>query len=89
MPAEEQDDKTIYLVLMNVEEQYSFWPKTNPVPNGWKVMMEGTRAECGKYVNEVWTDMRPLSLRKHMEEFQRKQQEEAQRAAQEGATGAG
>ena len=79
MPAEEQDDKTIYLVLMNCEEQYSLWPKSNAVPNGWKVMKEGTRAECGQYVNEVWTDMRPLSLRKHMEEFQRKQQEEAQR----------
>jgi MbtH protein len=79
MPVEEQDDKTVYLVLMNCEEQYSLWPKSNAVPNGWKVMKEGPRAECGQYVNEVWTDMRPLSLRKHMEEFQRKQQEEAQR----------
>ena len=69
---EKDDDTTVYLVLMNCEEQYSLWPKTNAVPNGWKVMKEGTRAECGAYVNEVWTDMRPLSLRKHMEEFARK-----------------
>ena len=68
MATEANDDKTIHLVLMNEEEQYCFWPKTNSVPNGWKVMMEGTRAECGKYVNEVWTDMRPLSLVRQMEE---------------------
>jgi MbtH protein len=77
MAFEEQDDNTIYLVLMNCEEQYSLWPKHIAVPNGWKVMKEGTRAECGQYVNEVWTDMRPLSLRKHMEEFERKQKEAA------------
>jgi len=75
MATEANDDKTIHLVLMNEEEQYCFWPKTNSVPNGWKVMMEGTRAECGKYVNEVWTDMRPLSLRKHMEEVAKRQQQ--------------
>jgi MbtH protein len=77
MAFEEQDDNTIYLVLVNCEEQYSLWPKHIAVPNGWKVCKEGTRAECGQYVNEVWTDMRPLSLRKHMEEFERKQKEAA------------
>jgi MbtH protein len=76
MATEDNDDKTVYLVLVNEEEQYSLWPKDNAVPNGWKVVKEGTRAECGKYVNEVWTDMRPLSLRKHMEEFQKKQQQQ-------------
>lgn len=75
MATDADDDKTIYVVLMNEEEQYCFWPKNNSVPNGWKVCMEGTRAECGKYVNEVWTDMRPLSLRKHMEEVQKRQQQ--------------
>jgi MbtH protein len=73
MASEENDEKTVYLVLVNEEEQYSLWPKTNAVPNGWKSVKEGTRAECGKYVSEVWTDMRPLSLRKHMEEMQKRQ----------------
>lgn len=72
MSMEEQDDETVHLVLMNCEEQYSLWPKSNAVPNGWRVVKEGTRAECGSYVNEVWKDMRPLSLRKDMDEFQRK-----------------
>jgi MbtH protein len=75
MASEEGDDKTVYLVLMNEEEQYSLWPKSNSIPNGWKAVKEGTRAECGQYVNEVWTDMRPLSLRKHMEEVQKRQQQ--------------
>jgi MbtH protein len=70
MAFDDKDDAALYLVLMNKEEQYSFWPKGVAVPDGWKVVKEGTRSECGKYVNEVWTDMRPLSLRKHMEEFQ-------------------
>jgi MbtH protein len=75
MATDDKDDSTIYLVLVNEEEQYSFWPKGNPIPNGWKQVKEGTKAECGAYVNEVWTDMRPLSLRKHMEEFAKRQQQ--------------
>jgi MbtH protein len=82
MAADEKDDTTPYVVLMNIEEQYSLMPKSIAVPNGWKLVKEGTRAECGAYVNEVWTDMRPLSLRKHMAEFEeRKRQQAAQAAA--------
>ena len=73
MASEENDDKTLHRVLVNEEEQYSLWPKDNAIPNGWKSVKEGTRAECLAYVKEVWTDMRPLSLRKHMEEFQKRQ----------------
>jgi MbtH protein len=85
MASDEKDDTTPYVVLMNIEEQYSLMPKSIAVPNGWKVVKEGTRAECGAYVNEVWTDMRPLSLRKHMAEFEerRKQQQAAQGAQSE------
>lgn len=86
MAFEDDDDKTVYLVLVNEEEQYSLWPKSNSIPKGWKAVKEGTRAECGQYVNEVWTDMRPLSLRKHMEEFARKQAEA--KAAEEAARAA-
>jgi MbtH protein len=73
MASEENDDKTVHLVLVNEEEQYSLWPKDNAIPNGWKSVKEGTRAECLQYVKEVWTDMRPLSLRKHMEQAQKGQ----------------
>ena len=75
-PFDDQDGR--FLVLVNHEEQYSLWPKSNAIPNGWKQCKEGTKAECSAYVKEVWTDMRPLSLRKHMEQFeqQRKQQQQ-------------
>jgi len=73
MASDENDDKTVQLVLVNEEEQYSLWPQGNPIPNGWKQVKEGTKAECLQYVKEVWTDMRPLSLRKHMEQFQKTQ----------------
>ena len=80
MVFEDDDDKTVYLVLVNEEEQYSLWPKYNDIPKGWKSVKEGNKAECLAYVKEVWTDMRPLSLRKHMEQFEknRKQQQDQQ-----------
>ena len=54
-------------VLRNDEEQYSLWPAGLQVPAGWqKVGKEGTREECSAYVDEVWTDMRPRSLREQM-----------------------
>lgn len=34
---------------------------------------EGTKAECLEYIKEIWTDMRPLSLRKKMEEAARQE----------------
>lgn len=66
----DKEDTTIYKVVMNHEEQYSIWPDYKDVPKGWKhVGKTGLKAECLSYINEVWTDMRPLSLRKKMEEF--------------------
>lgn len=63
-----QEDKTIYLVVINEEEQYSIWPEYKEIPYGWKeVGTSGLKSECLAYIKEVWTDMRPLSLRKHME----------------------
>ena len=65
----EDDDSSIYIVLINDEEQYSLWPKYKAVPNGWRVTgQEGSKAECCRYVDEVWTDMRPASLRRKMAE---------------------
>lgn len=63
----EDDDDQLYVVLRNHEEQYSLWPKRKSVPDGWRETgFEGSKAECVAHVDEVWTDMRPLSLRQAM-----------------------
>ncbi|MEM6447841.1 MAG: MbtH family NRPS accessory protein [Cyanobacteria bacterium J06642_2] len=63
-----EQDNTHYKVVINDEEQYSIWPEEKENPLGWRdVGKSGTKDECLEHINEVWTDMRPLSLRKHME----------------------
>jgi MbtH protein len=63
------EDSTIYNVVMNHEEMYSVWPAYKPLPAGWKEAgKSGPKNECLAYIEEVWTDMRPLSLRKKMAE---------------------
>jgi MbtH protein len=63
MSIEDSDDR-VYVVLVNAEDQYSLWLEERSVPNGWsKVGPRGTREECLEYVGQVWTDMRPRSLR--------------------------
>ena len=58
-----------YKVVRNGEEQYSVWPVDKEKPSGWfDIDKVGTKAECLTYIGEVWKDMRPLSLRKSMEE---------------------
>lgn len=65
---EELEDKRTYRVVVNHEEQYSIWPAYRENPIGWRdAGKTGTKAECLEFVNTVWTDMRPLSLRKRME----------------------
>jgi MbtH protein len=69
MNREEREDTTIYKVVVNHEEQYSIWPAHRENPLGWKdVGKSGFKAECLAYIKEVWTDIRPLSLRKRLEE---------------------
>jgi len=64
----DEEDNTIYLVVMNHEEQYSIWPDYKAIPSGWKAIgKSGNKQECLNYIKDVWTDMRPLSLRKQME----------------------
>jgi MbtH protein len=66
---DDREDTRIYRVVLNDEEQYSIWPADKPSPLGWRDGNKtGPKAECLAYINEVWTDMRPLSLRKRMEE---------------------
>jgi uncharacterized protein YbdZ (MbtH family) len=68
--SEDREDTTIYKVVVNHEEQYSIWPEYKENPLGWRdVGKSGPKAECLAYIEEVWTDMRPLSLRKKMEEM--------------------
>lgn len=68
------------IVLINHEEQYSLWRVDVDIPEGWRqVFGPDSEAECMKYVDEVWTDMRPLSLRKLME---RQAEEKRQQAGQ-------
>ena len=69
MSQEDREDTTIYQVVMNQEEQYSIWPAGREIPEGWTAVgKQGPKAECLAYIEEVWTDMRPKSLRLKMEE---------------------
>lgn len=62
----EEDNRT-YEVVVNHEEQYSIWFAEREPPRGWrKVGKTGSKADCLAYIKEVWTDMRPLSLRQQM-----------------------
>jgi MbtH protein len=75
MNREEQEDTTVYKVVVNHEEQYSIWPADRENPLGWRdAGKSGLKEECLAYIKEVWTDMRPLSLRKKMEEAERQRQ---------------
>ena len=69
MDHDEREDMTTYKVVVNHEAQYSIWPADRENALGWNdAGKSGTKAECLAYIKEVWTDMRPLSLRKKMEE---------------------
>ena len=66
---ESSETQEQYVVVMNHEEQYSIWPLDRDNPLGWRDGgKSGTKQECLAHIKEVWTDMRPLSLRKRMEE---------------------
>ena len=62
-------DDVEFVVVVNDEEQYSIWPTDREIPDGWRdAGKRGLRPECLSYIDEVWTDMRPLSLRLAMEQ---------------------
>jgi MbtH protein len=69
-PERDQEDIGVeFVVVVNHEEQYSVWPASRTPPQGWReVGKRGSKAECLRYIGEVWTDMRPLSLRRRMDE---------------------
>jgi MbtH protein len=61
------NDQT-YRVVLNHEEQYSIWLSGRDLPPGWHADgFEGSKEECLAHIDEVWTDMRPASLRRRME----------------------
>jgi MbtH protein len=64
---EDGEDKTVYKVVVNHEEQYSIWPADRENALGWTdAGKSGSKTECLAYIKEVWTDMRPRSLREKM-----------------------
>ncbi|SNT48518.1 MbtH protein [Asanoa hainanensis] len=65
------DEDRTYQVVVNHEEQYSIWPADRPAPDGWTATgPAGPKQECLDHIARVWTDMRPLSLRREMESEQ-------------------
>lgn len=63
------DENTDFTVVINHEEQYSIWPSYKPIPDGWRAEGKtGKKADCLAHIDKVWTDMRPLSLRKALAE---------------------
>ncbi|PVX28889.1 MbtH family protein [Sphingomonas pokkalii] len=57
-----------FMVVKNDEEQYSIWPSARELPPGWREAgFSGEKPACLQWIEQVWTDMRPLSLRKAME----------------------
>lgn len=65
----DREDET-FVVLVNHEEQYSIWPHWKAVPGGWRAVegIKGDKKTVLEYVEKTWVDMRPLSLRRWMEE---------------------
>jgi MbtH protein len=63
------EDQMLYRVVMDEEERYSIWFEYRDIPTGWQdAGKTGTKQECLDYIKTVWTDMRPLSLRRWMED---------------------
>ncbi|NUT32219.1 MAG: MbtH family NRPS accessory protein [Hamadaea sp.] len=62
------DEDRVFTVVVNDEDQYSIWPDDRPAPTGWSAVgRTGRKQECLDYIAEVWTDMRPRSLRLQMD----------------------
>ncbi|GAB3147777.1 MbtH family NRPS accessory protein [Micromonospora sonneratiae] len=58
------DEDQVLQVVVNDEEQYSIWPVDRDVPPGWTAAgFQGVKGDCLAYIDQVWTDMRPRSVR--------------------------
>ncbi len=68
MNTNDRQDDEVYKVVVNHEEQYSIWPAEKANPLGWTdAGKSGSKTECLAFIKDVWTDMRPLTLRRKME----------------------
>ena len=64
---DEADGGRVWRVVVNHEEQYSIWPAERDLPLGWREEgKKGSREECLSHIEVIWTDMRPLSVRRQM-----------------------
>ncbi|OQP87453.1 antibiotic synthesis protein MbtH [Rhizobium rhizosphaerae] len=80
MSTQDQSDDILYRVVISDEERYSIWPTYKDIPLGWRDGgFEGAKQACLDHIAEVWTDMRPLALRRAMDQ--------ADEAAPQGETG--
>lgn len=72
MSTSPNEEEIVFRVVVNHEEQYSLWRLDREIPLGWRdAEKQGTKDQCLAYIEEVWTDMRPLSLRRRMEQERR------------------
>jgi MbtH protein len=75
-----EDEGASYLVLINDEGQHSLWPVFADVPDGWEVIFgEAARQDCLDFIETNWTDMRPNSLIRAMEEDAAKRKAESEK----------
>jgi len=64
-------DKSVFIVVVNDEDQYSIWQPQRTLPPGWvETGFSGTKDECLLHIEQIWTDLRPASLRRFMTEAQ-------------------
>jgi MbtH protein len=76
-----EDENGVYHVLINDEGQHSLWPTFVPVPDGWTIIHKAeSRAACLELIEKNWTDMRPNSLIKAMNEIAENEPQEYQRS---------
>jgi len=62
-------DTTVFKVVVNDDEQFSIWPTYLEIPPGWRdTTIQGSRTECLRHIEQVWSDLRPLRLRTEMGE---------------------
>ncbi len=63
-----------FRVVVNHEEQYSLWPAGERTPTGWRdAGKTGDAAACLRYIEEVWTDMKPPEIRRFVDEMWRQE----------------
>lgn len=62
------NDRSTYKVVVNSDDMYSIWPADRGMVRGWRETgRKGSKKDCLKYIEEVWTDLRPPELRRKME----------------------